>query len=432
MPDGLWQFVTGGSAQPSESTENYDAHCREKSCLLMTWARQCAERAEQFRREGRVPLAMLQLERCVHFLRQALTLSSRNLSARCFHVGCLMLLGEFEAAKEQAVETMREVYDEQHATLQEPFLHLAIAHIASRLGQSEDAIAFAQRASNEYPQHPQPCATVCRTLDRAGRHFAAMNMARMAVERDKQPGCPARLSDSSRQAALECLGEGGSQHVPHVTRGVLTLQGLAKGLFEEMPQANSPPSTASTSSSRSDASAWAAALKRHSAWQTLEEVHLGIHEVLELLPVMLKPLSTSETVDYVSAGKRVRVLAVALDEEEHCVWGRIRQPQGWITVGAGTGGKGGTKKEEASPSSPPGSPRARLLPFGPSASQEVNGSPGSSAMGDLERIFSGVMPAASTVALHGEKEQTGQFAVMVPADKCSRCCACCNCRKGGQ
>uniref|UniRef100_A0A7S0FAM0 Uncharacterized protein n=1 Tax=Pyrodinium bahamense TaxID=73915 RepID=A0A7S0FAM0_9DINO len=462
-----------------------DSERQQRSGQLVTWARQCTERAEQFRNEGRGPLAVAQLERCVHHLQLALTVYHGNLSARLFLVGCLMSLGHFATAKEQALHALREISEEREAALQEPLLHLAIAHIATRLGQSEDAIAFSQKAANDYPRHPQPCATLGRALQRTGRHFAAMKMARLALERDLDPACPVRLGERCRQVAQQCAANTHQEDCPEglqvcaktsnsptgldSTYKVLA-SSVRKAVFGEgavaarygrqgvMNDLAAQPSEGSSSSSCSRPldpgkrdpgldpaldeeqrdprikilmASGVEELEFKLPFMKLEEEHLGSHIIItDGHAVKATASNKSETIQHLRADTQVRVSAVVLNDEDKTVWGRITEPRGWIPIVSSQTGGRWAKKEATSATAFSTTARTRSLPFGPIGESGAGADFRAAAVSDLERIFSGVMPASRS-PLASPKERVGPgVPTMLQSDACAKCYPCCNCRRG--
>lgn len=448
----------------------------------MAWARQCVERAQQFQLENRPALAESQLEQCACFLEQALAADPEDISARCFLIGCLMRLDNFPSAKEQALYTLRKI-SEEHALLQDPLLHLAIAQSANRLGQHEDAIAFAQRAVTEYPLHPQPCATLGRALLRTGRAFAGNKMVEAALDRDCDPRCAARLSEANRRAVVACLdscmeevgqedssdkggdcstaffdktecleGGGRCQERAHGNTAAICGEGAAAtrygrtGVADERGGANSSESTPISDGTRpsrlqlrevapSGATASPVGLCARSLRLAPEDRYLGVHQLLiDSHVVYSRASSSSDVLGTLSAGSRVRVSGAVVDPEDSIVWGRIHSPlSGWMALVNLKTSLWWTK-QVAPPSQPiPASPRPRSMPFGKAqlSGPHDSGNIRAAAISDLERIFSGLMPANVSPHAVVRKETSGTNEPMAtPQNRCSSCNRCYTCCEG--
>jgi len=417
-----------------------------RSSQLISRARHCAERAERFRVEERRPLAEAQLLQCVAFLEQALLVDPDDLSTRCWLVGCYMRLGNFLSAKEQALFALRKISDEG-SLLEDPLLHLAITQLSTRLGQHEDAVAFAQRATEEYPLHPQPCATLSRALSRVGRCFAGKKTAEMALSRDDDPRCTSRLSPTSRQAASEleaadlsfvgalCVESTGDATTALCGEGAVAARYGRTGAADADPQAVSaegprPLGVHGRDLAEHGATGSHGGLRARFTQMSTEDRHLGVHEILvDSHPVRATCSRHSDVIGAVGVGTRVRVSGVVVNsEEDETVWGRIHSPvTGWVAILDPTASRRWTN-QVATVLPAQGPPDVRRVPFGPVLDQGPGstGSWPSVASGDLDRIFSGLMPATSS-PLAMPKDANRSSEPMMPAERCSNCKRCYAC-----
>lgn len=208
--------LSNSSAATEEAkTEDDRAPELVRSEYLYEKAARCMRRAERFREERRPHLVAAQLERCHWCLNSALKEYPLNRSAAFLLIGCCLAMGKLAEAKRAALDLYNSLSEEQRQELDDPVLHLAIAHTSQRLGESESAIAFLTEATDLYTQHPEPCLSLAQLLAASGRHALGAVTARSALQRSDDAvepgpvtlGSPRVLRSDERAQALTMLGE---------------------------------------------------------------------------------------------------------------------------------------------------------------------------------------------------------------------------------
>lgn len=186
-----------------------------RSDYLHDKATRCMERAERFRQQNRPHLVAAQLERCHWCLESALKEYPGNHSAGFLMIGCCFAMGKIPEAKRAAVDLYNSLTEQQRQHLEDPILHLAIAHASEKLGHSKDAIAYLTEAADLYTQHPEPCLSLALILASNGRSALGAVTARSALQRSEDmvepgpltPASPRNLREDERARALTTLGQ---------------------------------------------------------------------------------------------------------------------------------------------------------------------------------------------------------------------------------
>lgn len=445
----------------------------ETSSHVISWAKRCADRAERFRSEDRHILADAQMERCVEHLKLALAVYPGNLSARFFLVGTFMSLGQLANAKDHAIQTICELCEDNNAKMQDPVLYLAIAHISSRLGQDEDATAFLQRATDEFPQHPQPCAELARVLASAGRHHIGEKMARLALDRNSCPDCPcgAHLTQHVHIATVRTLGEcllaeQGLKYIGEseaeaklleieqrhsatdaaaVREYLFDLRMRARlageeeangavryGRLDNLQSISLDGSSPSQVSCVKHAAVWAKANK-FSGSLMLKEEGLGTHYLAVDIAVRLDASFLSAELGPISIDDKINITSMKYNSNEGIEWGKVASPEGWIPMCNLRTGFRWTRSHSSSPSGAcTVKAAARSKDFGPpdQPGLQEEDSLRTAAMEDLERLFSGLVPSTYRGPdVDGKGNASNQDAAR--RQRCAACCTtvCYACRK---
>lgn len=191
-----------------------------RSEKLKETAARCMARARKFKSDNRLELAVAQLERCQWCLESALTERHEDLGARFLLVACLLALGQFEQVIGEASFLYRHLSNEQRRRMNDPVLHMAIAHALRMVRQPEEAVVFLREASNIYPQHSVPFVALAEVQLLSGDPAGGEEAARQALASDSHPRsvpASASLSDfeqcflrrplriHERARALRCL-----------------------------------------------------------------------------------------------------------------------------------------------------------------------------------------------------------------------------------
>lgn len=171
----------------------------------MQKARKRAAAAQTFKVQGRDLLARVQIKRCSEILTVALEADPNSISARFMLVACLLQLGDFAAAREQASSTITDLCEEKGGALQEPALHFAAAYACLGSGNTEEAITFLEDAVKSFPSEPQPCAALSTVFEREGRWPEARAAAVLALEREAGTASGKQLLPSQRRRSERLL-----------------------------------------------------------------------------------------------------------------------------------------------------------------------------------------------------------------------------------
>lgn len=175
--------------------------------MLLERARRRAA-AAGFRRQGRESLAHAQTKRCAELLISALDCEPACLSARFLLASCMLQLGEFELAREQAQASLR-ICSELDGKLQDPILHLAGAYASLGLGEDAVALGYLRDASASFPEAPQASLVLARLLDAAGHAEESALALQQALASDSASSCRQPLTATQRQRAELRLQEAG-------------------------------------------------------------------------------------------------------------------------------------------------------------------------------------------------------------------------------
>jgi hypothetical protein len=168
----------------------------------------CFRRAVRFHNEGnsRKALAEPQLVRCQHLLEASLWEVPENTSSHFLLVAVLLQLGDFEAAKREAIILLHRVSAAARwPDMKDPVLHQAIAQASWRMQSDGDAMNRLLEATNEFPEHPQLCMNLSEMVLAAKCHTSAKDMAQLALLRNDSEWCACKLSDSEKERATCCL-----------------------------------------------------------------------------------------------------------------------------------------------------------------------------------------------------------------------------------
>lgn len=206
---GLSEAAAGTSHPAPEPPRRATPLLKTSSHRVLMRATACAKRARMYFAEGRCALAEAQLDR----VRRIAERLVKEDTLQCFNphfllLGCLLHSGEVFAAGRLALDMHQTLGDCGSSHLDDPVLHLVLAHTSRRLGRDEVAISVLQAAGRSYPAEPEPSAALALLLRSRGECVPAAAAARLALENDANGSGVRALRPSEREAVARCLEAG--------------------------------------------------------------------------------------------------------------------------------------------------------------------------------------------------------------------------------
>lgn len=140
-------------------------------------------------------------------LEHALDLCPSNHRARFLLVSCAMNSDDYHRAKEEALRIYDDLTDAGDTLRQmnDSVLHLAIAHASKMLGHTDDAIRFAQEATELFRDDPQSYMILGEIYEARGQDEEAEHWCRQALLYNDNPNCHHQLNPQNVYFTLCCL-----------------------------------------------------------------------------------------------------------------------------------------------------------------------------------------------------------------------------------
>jgi len=180
------------------------------------------ERARHYQDQGDVESSQTEVTNAWYALDEALTICPSNHRARFLLVSCAMNAEDYARAKLEALTIYKDLSSEQLSSMGDSVLHLSIAHASKMLGDVDEALQFANEASELYPNDPQPFMVLGELLEAVGRNEEAEHNCRQALLRNDSPDCQHILNQQNVFFTLCCLTSFGAPGAMHRGRDVRT------------------------------------------------------------------------------------------------------------------------------------------------------------------------------------------------------------------